>query len=102
MVQDYRCNNGKLQEIMKKTNILLLVDSFRCVFCFIDEASLAMESDISILRNNMLCSAKDDQFSIAESQLTKRRFVEKSGSLVKFTPSLRNPASSPGVGICVR
>ncbi len=32
-------------------------------------------------------------------QNTKRSFEEKFGSLVRLTPSRRNPASSPGVGI---
>jgi hypothetical protein len=35
----------------------------------------------------------------SKSYLPKRRFVAKSGSLVRFTPNFRKPASSPGVGL---
>ena len=33
------------------------------------------------------------------TQLPNRHLVAKSGSVVRFTPNFRNPASSPGVGI---
>ena len=39
--------------------------------------------------------------SSQNSQLIKRSFVEKSGSLVRFTPNFLKPAASPGVGMWV-
>jgi hypothetical protein len=36
---------------------------------------------------------------MAEIQQMKRFFEEKFGSLVRFTPNLLNPASSPWVGM---
>ena len=52
---------------------------------------------------NLRCRRQNPQklSSINRDQVMKRFFEGKFGSLVRLTPNLLNPASSPGVGIWV-